>query len=110
MGAGKKGDIPREKVWNRRQLWAIPRGIVIEFEERDGEELHVLGNSQNFTLGHLHKEKFLALFRFGDVRRNKWIHEGLEVGTPPLGEAISNFPVVVDPVGGVELTRITGWS
>jgi hypothetical protein len=25
-----------------------PRGIVIEFEERDGEELHVLGNSQNF--------------------------------------------------------------
>ena len=25
------------------------------------------------TLGHLYKEKFLALFRFGDVRRNKWI-------------------------------------
>jgi hypothetical protein len=81
------------------------------------------------TLGHLHQEKFFALFRFGDVRRNKrilrargWIitfdgdgdscvtyHKGLEVGTPPLGETISNFPVVVDPVGSVELTRITRW-
>jgi hypothetical protein len=83
------------------------------------------------TLGHLHKEKFLALFRFGDVRRNKWIlcargrtitfdvgpvedtrftyHKGLEVGTPPLSETISDFPVIVDPVGGVELTRIAGW-
>jgi hypothetical protein len=25
-----------------------PRGIVIEFKERYGEELHVFGNSQNF--------------------------------------------------------------
>jgi hypothetical protein len=25
-----------------------PRGVVIEFKERDSEELHVLGNSQNF--------------------------------------------------------------
>lgn len=81
----------------------------------------------------MHKKKLLAFFRFGDVRRNKWIlcargwtiyvrfqisgekvtvtyHKGLEIGTPPLGEAISNFPVVVDPVGGVELTRITRWS
>ncbi len=28
-------------------LWVSPCGIVIEFEERDGEELHVFGNSQN---------------------------------------------------------------
>ena len=126
-----------------------PCGVVIKFKERNGEELHVFGNSQNFygkdvsirrgnetsekrrtTLGHLHKKKFLALFRFGDMSGNKWIlcargwiitfesaedentrvtyHKGLEVGAPPLGEAVSNFPVVVDPVGGVELTRITG--
>jgi len=25
-----------------------PRGVVIKLEERDGEELHVFGNSQNF--------------------------------------------------------------
>jgi hypothetical protein len=27
-----------------------------------------------------------------------------------LGETVSNLPVVVDPVGGVELTRVTRWS
>jgi hypothetical protein len=35
-------------------------------------------------------------------------HKSLEVGAPPLGDAISNFPVVVDPMGGVELTGIAG--
>jgi len=102
--------IPGEKVWNRGQLWAIPCSIVIEFEKWDGEELHVFGNSQNLTFGHLHEEKFLALFRFGDVRRYKWIHKCFKVRTPPLGEAVPNLPVVVDPVGGVELTRVTRWG
>ena len=30
------------------RLWVSPCSVVIEFEERDGEELHVFGNSQNF--------------------------------------------------------------
>ena len=37
-------------------------------------------------------------------------HEYFKVRTPPLGEAVSNLPVVVDPVGGVELTRVTRWG
>jgi len=37
-------------------------------------------------------------------------HKCFKVRTPPLSEAISNFPVVVDPVGGVELTRVTRWG
>ena len=80
----------------------------------------------------MHKEELLALFRFGDVRRHKWIlsvhgwiitfearpgrdacvthHECFKIRTPPLGEAVSNLPVVVDPVGCVELARVTRWS
>ena len=27
-----------------------------------------------------------------------------------MGETVSNLPVVVDPVGGVELTRVTRWG
>src|SRR6267154_5252834 len=65
---------------------------------------HEASEERRTTLGHLHQEKFFALFRFGDVRRNKRIlrargriimldgdenyHERLEVGTPPLGETI----------------------
>jgi hypothetical protein len=79
----------------------------------------------------LYKEEFLALFRFGYVRRHEWIlsahegtitfdaipvedarithHERFKVRTPPLGEAVSDFPVVIDPVGCVELARVSGW-
>jgi hypothetical protein len=32
----------------RNGLWVSPCSLVIEFEERNGEELHVLGDSQNF--------------------------------------------------------------
>ena len=37
-------------------------------------------------------------------------HECFKVRTPPLGETVSNLPVVVDPMGGVELTRVTRWG
>jgi hypothetical protein len=37
-------------------------------------------------------------------------HECFKIRTPPLGEAVSDFPVVVDPVGCVELARVTRWS
>jgi hypothetical protein len=79
----------------------------------------------------LYKEEFLALFRFGDVRRHKWIlsarertitldagpvedahithHERFKVRAPPLSEAVSDFPVVVNPVRGIELARVGGW-
>lgn len=27
--------------------------------------------------------------------RNEWVHEGLEVGTPPLGQSIRNLPIAI---------------
>jgi hypothetical protein len=27
---------------------------------------------------------------------NKWIHESLEVGSPPLRKCVTNFPFVID--------------
>lgn len=27
-----------------------------------------------------------------------------------MGDAVPNFPVIVDPVRGVELTRVTRWG
>jgi len=95
--------IPRKEVWDCRELWAIPRCIIVEFEQRNGKEFHVFGNSKNFALWHLHKEKLLAFFRFGNVSRYKWIHERFKVGPPPLGKTVTDFPVVVNPVGGIEL-------
>lgn len=32
----------------REEKWTLPCCIIIQFEERDGEELHVFGNSKNF--------------------------------------------------------------
>ena len=40
----------------------------------------------------------------GDER----VHERLEVGAPPLREAVADLPVVVDPVRRVELDRALG--
>lgn len=37
-------------------------------------------------------------------------HESFEVRPPPLGETVTDFPFVVDPVGGVELARLCGWG
>lgn len=35
-------------------------------------------------------------------------HESFKVGSPPLGETVSDFPLVVDAMRGVELARIDG--
>jgi hypothetical protein len=40
--------------------------------------------------------ELLALLRPGAVGRNKRVHEGLEVGPPPLRECIANVPIIVD--------------
>ena len=87
-------------------------------------------NGQGRTaLWHLHKEEFLAFFRFGNMGRHKWIlrareggerlmanggikknithHEGFKVGPPPLGKTVADFPVVVNPMGSIELARVT---
>ena len=35
---------------NGGELWSIPRGVVIQLEERDGEELHVFGYSEDLCV------------------------------------------------------------
>lgn len=40
--------LSRVGAMRREGPWVSPCGIVVEFEERDGEELHVFGNCQNF--------------------------------------------------------------
>jgi len=37
-------------------------------------------------------------------------HKRFEVRTPPLGETITDFPIIIDPVRGIELARVTGWG
>lgn len=81
------------------------------------------------ALRHLYKEELLAFFRFGNMGRHKWIlcarvggravddnmtgienpthHEGFKVGPPPLGKTVTDFPVIVNPVGGIELAGVT---
>jgi len=44
-------------------------------------------------LGQLDKVEFLALLGPSDVRGDERIHEGLEVGPPPLREAVADLPV-----------------
>lgn len=34
------------------------------------------------------------------MRRDEWVHEGLEVRAPPLRERIANLPLVVDTFAG----------
>jgi hypothetical protein len=34
------------------------------------------------------------------MRRNKGVHEGLEVGPPPLCQCIANHPFVIDALAG----------
>lgn len=77
------------------------------------------------SLWHLNQEQLLALFRLRDVRGYKRVlyqgcvsdqkarvhmegadHERLKVRSPPLCEAVTNFPVIVDPMRRVELLRI----
>ena len=46
----------------------------------------------------MNQVELLALFGTGDVSRYEGIHEGLEVGTPPLSEGVGNLPVAVGSI------------
>jgi len=37
-------------------------------------------------------------------------HERLKIGSPPLSETVSDFPLVVDTVRCIELFRFRGWG
>ena len=34
------------------------------------------------------------------MRRDEWVHESLEIGTPPLRERVANLPLIVDAFAG----------
>ena len=45
----------------------------------------------------------------------KWIinqtyHERLKIGSPPLSETVSNFPLVIDTMRRIKLFRFGGWG
>lgn len=39
---------PRQQMRDRRQLWAVPSRIVVQFKEWDRKELHVFRYCENF--------------------------------------------------------------
>jgi len=55
----------------------------------------ILGDRPTAT-GQLDKVELLALLRPGDVRGDEWVHEGLEVGPPPLRKRVADLPLIVD--------------
>jgi hypothetical protein len=46
--------------------------------------------------GKLYEVELLALLRPRDVRRDEWVHESLEIGSPPLRQCVADLPLVVD--------------
>lgn len=51
--------------------------------------------SKRTALGKLDEVQLLALLGSGDMRRDEWIHEGLKVGSPPLGKGVGNLPLAL---------------
>ena len=52
--------------------------------------------AERTRLGQLDHVQLLALLGPRDVRGQKRVHEGLEVGPPPLRERVTDLPLVVD--------------
>jgi hypothetical protein len=44
----------------------------------------------------LDEVQLLALLRPVDVRWDEGVHEGLEVGPPPLRQCVADYPLVID--------------
>lgn len=108
--------VAREEVGDCRELRTVAGAVVVELEQRNGKKLHVLGNGEDLCirarllenmlldsrvekltlLGKLDQVQLLALLGTGAVARNERIHEGLEVGAPPLSQAVADLPVTID--------------
>ena len=71
---------------------------------------------------HLYKKELLAFLWFCDMRWDKWVlkrcfnqverrdevgestnHKSLEIWSPPLSEAVSNLPLIVDTMRTIKL-------
>jgi hypothetical protein len=56
---------------------------------------HVVGG-RHTAARKLDEVELLTLLWPGDVRGDEWVHECLEVGSPPLRKCVSNLPLIVD--------------
>lgn len=56
--------------------------------------------SERTAAGQLDEVQLLALLGASDVGGDEGVHEGLEVGAPPLGQGVANLPLVVDTLAG----------
>jgi hypothetical protein len=54
------------------------------------------GRNQHTATGKLDEVELLALLGPGDMRRDERVHEGLEIGSPPLRQCVANLPLVVN--------------
>jgi hypothetical protein len=52
--------------------------------------------NQHTATGKLDEVELLALLGPGDMRRDERVHEGLEIGSPPLRQCVANLPLVVN--------------
>lgn len=64
------------------QLGAVPRGVIVQFEERDGEEFHVFGDGEDLCYIHI-KARFRipegrggeeCVLRSGICTRKSFLH------------------------------------
>ena len=77
------------------ELRSIALGVVVELEKRDSQKLHILRHAQYALLRQLQQVELLAFFGTSAMRWEVWVHEGLVVGSVPLGEGGVDVPVVV---------------
>jgi hypothetical protein len=50
-----------------------PRSIIIQLEQRDGQQLHVLGHREDLLPWELDEEELLTLLGLRDVCGNEWV-------------------------------------
>lgn len=110
--------VSRQKMRDRRELGPIASSVVIELEQRHGKKFHVLwdgedlcndfdwvryGNPEVYNdelqltlLRQTNEVQLLALLRARNMSRKERVHEGLEIGSPPLRKCVANLPIVVN--------------
>lgn len=103
---------------DRGKLGTVACGVVVKFEEGHCEELHVLGHAEDLYEGismqhymfgvckpevgthtaarKLDKVELFTLLWPCDMGGDEGVHEGLEVGSPPLRKRVADLPLVID--------------
>lgn len=105
-----------ESRWQRRYERSVGGSVVVEFEERRGDQFEVFRDTEcgwkegniEFSLSksisptfrrQLHKEQLCVLFGFGHVRRDVGIAWRVKVWSPPVADLVLDGPLVRFAVG-----------